>query len=96
VSSSGNGVDSASATSSNSEVSNNIGTHLQEIVSQFANDNDITKKGRCIVKTNTNTRKNQFRISNIPMIETGAIGAGVAGIVIRGVPLSGREVIKIS
>jgi hypothetical protein len=30
------------------------------------------------------------------MIETGAIGAGVAGIVIRGVPLSGREVIKIS
>ncbi|HJT47353.1 MAG TPA: hypothetical protein VJ729_04165 [Nitrososphaeraceae archaeon] len=57
MSSSGNGVDSASATSSNSEASNNIGTHLQEIVSQFANDNDITKKGRCIVKTNTNTQK---------------------------------------
>lgn len=30
------------------------------------------------------------------MIETGAIGAGVAGIVIGDVALSGREVIKIS
>jgi hypothetical protein len=95
VSSSGNGVDSASATSSNSEASNIIGTHLQEIVSQLANDNDITKKVDALLNL-TRVRKNQFRISNIAMIETGAIGAGVAGIVIRGVPLSGREVIKIS
>jgi hypothetical protein len=44
VSSSNNGVDSTSATSSNSAASNNIGTQLQGIVSQLANGIDTTKK----------------------------------------------------
>src|SRR5919205_3665516 len=43
VSSSGNGVDSTSITSSNSAASNNIGPQLQGIVGQLANDIDSTK-----------------------------------------------------
>jgi hypothetical protein len=101
VSSSGNGVDSTSITSSNSAARNNIGPQLQGIVGQLANDIDSTKNSLdTLSKTNTNTQKTiqDLKGSNdrLYMIGTGAIGVGVAGIVIAAVALSRREVIKLS
>jgi len=101
VSSSGNGVDSTSTISSSSAASNNIGPQLQGIVSQLANDIDLTKNSLdTLSKTNTNTQKSiqDLKGTNdrLYMIGTGAIGAGVAGIIIAAVALSRREVIRIS
>jgi hypothetical protein len=101
VSSSGNRVDSPTTTSSNSVASNNIGPQLQGIVGQLANDIDSTKNSLdTLSKTNTNTQKTiqDLKGSNdrMYMIGTGAIGVGVAGIVIAAVALSRREVIKLS
>jgi hypothetical protein len=101
VSSSGNGLDSTSTTSSNSAPSNNIGPQLQGIVGQLANDIDLTKNSLdTLSKTNTDTQKaiQGLKGTNdmLYMIGTGAIGAGVAGIVIAAVALSRREMIKVS
>jgi len=95
ASSGGIGVSNTAATS------NNIGPQLQGIVSQLANDIDLTKNSLdTLSKTNTNTQKTiqDLKSTNdrLYMIGTGAIGAGVAGIVIAAVALSRREVIKIS
>jgi hypothetical protein len=91
----GIGVSNTAATS------NNIGPQLQGIVSQLANDIDLTKNSLdTLSKTNTNTQKaiQDLKRTNdrLYMIGTGAIGAGVAGIVVAAVALSRREVIKIS
>lgn len=101
VSSSGTGVDATSTISSNTVASNNIGPQLQGIASQLANDIDLTKNSvDTLSKTNANTQKTiqDLKSTNdrLYMIGTGAIGAGVAGIVIAAVALSRREVIKIS
>jgi hypothetical protein len=95
ASSGGIGVSNTAATS------NNIGPQLQGIVSQLANDIDLTKNSLdTLSKTNTNTQKaiQDLKRTNdrLYMIGTGAIGAGVAGIVVAAVALSRREVIKIS
>jgi len=95
ASSGGIGVSNTAATS------NNIGPQLQGIVSQLANDIDLTKNSLdTLSKTNTNTQKTiqDLKSTNdrLYMIGTGAIGAGVAGIVIAAVALSRREVMKIS
>lgn len=95
TSSGGIGVSNTAATS------NNIGPQLQGIVSQLANDIDLTKNSLdTLSKTNTNTQKTiqDLKSTNdrLYMIGAGAIGAGVAGIVIAAVALSRREVIKIS
>jgi hypothetical protein len=100
VSSSGNGVGVTSTISTNSAASNNIGPQLQGIASQLANDIDSTKNSvDTLSKTNANTQKTiqDLKGTNdrLYMIGTGAIGAGVAGIVIAAVALSRREVIKI-
>jgi hypothetical protein len=95
ASSGGIGVSNTAATN------NNIGPQLQGIVSQLANDIDLTKNSLdTLSKTNTNTQKTiqDLKSTNdrLYMIGTGAIGAGVAGIVIAAVALSRREVMKIS
>ena len=71
------------------------------IVSQLANDIDSTKGSiDTLTKTSVNTQKTiqDLKGTNdrLYMIGTGAIGAGVAGIVIAAVALSRREVIKLS
>ena len=101
VSSSGTGVDATSTISSNTVASNNIGPQLQGIASQLANDIDLTKNSvDTLSKSNANTQKTiqdlESTNDRLYMIGTGAIGAGVAGIVIAAVALSRREVIKIS
>src|ERR1041385_7869969 len=87
ASSGGIGVSNTAATN------NNIGPQLQGIVSQLANDIDLTKNSLdTLSNTNTNTQKtiHDLKSTNdrLYMIGTGAIGAGVAGIVKAAVALS--------
>jgi|SRR5215212_1796816 hypothetical protein len=98
----GIGDTSSSGAASNTAASNNnIGPQLQGIVSQLANDIDSTKGSiDTLAKTNADTQKTiqDLKGTNdrLYMIATGAVGTGVAGVVIGAVALSRREVIKIS
>jgi hypothetical protein len=94
ASSGGIGVSNTAATS------NNIGPQLQGIVSQLANDIDLTKNSLdTLSKTNTNTQKTiqDLKSTNdrLYMIGLGGVGAGVAGIIIAATALSRRNVVEV-
>ena len=75
---------------------NNIGSKIQGIVSQLANDIDSTKASIDILaKNNSNFQKSIQDIKNSSdrsyMVGMTGIGAGIAGIVIATISLSGRK-----
>ena len=95
ASSGGIGVSNTAATS------NNIGPQLQGIVSQLANDIDLTKASiDTLTKTSANTQKTiqDLKGTNdrLYMIGLGGVGAGVAGIVIAAAAISRRNFPEIS
>jgi hypothetical protein len=94
ASSGGIGVSNTAATS------NNIGSQLQGIVSQLANDIDLTKASiDTLTKTSGNTQKTiqDLKGTNyrLYMIGLGGVGAGVAGIIIAATALSRRNVVEV-
>ena len=94
ASSGGIGVSNTAATS------NNIGPQLQGIVSQLANDIDLTKANiDTLTKTSANTQKTiqDLKGTNdrLYMIGLGGVGAGVAGIIIAATALSRRNVVEV-
>jgi hypothetical protein len=99
----GGGVADSStvATFDTAAASNKIGPQVQGIVSQLANDIDSTKSSiDTLAKTNAGTQKSiqDLKGTNdrLYMIGMGAVGAGVAGIVIAAAALSRKEALKIS
>lgn len=87
--------------SSNAEVTStntNIGSNVQGIISQLANDIDSTKSSLdTLAKNDANTQKSIQDIKNSNdrayMIGMTGIGAGVAGIVIAAVALSNKRAV---
>jgi hypothetical protein len=87
--------------SSNTEVTStntNIGSNVQGIISQLANDIDSTKSSLdTLAKNDANTQKSIQDLKNSNdrayMIGMTGIGAGVAGIVIAAVALSNKRAV---
>jgi hypothetical protein len=91
----------ASNTATAAASNNNIGPQIQAIVSQLANDIDSTKGSiDTLTKTNAVTQKTiqDLKATNdrVYMIGLGALGAGVAGIVMAAAALSRRNVLEVS
>ena len=86
--------------SNTAATSNNIGSQLQGIVSQLANDIDLTKASiDTLTKTSGNTQKTiqDLKGTNyrLYVIGLGRVGAGVAGIIIAATALSRRNVVEV-
>ena len=92
------GTDTTTATGT--AANNNIGSQLQGIVSQLANDIDTTKGSiDTLAKTNAGTQKAiqdlKGTTDRLYMIGLSGVGAGVAGIVIAAAALSRRNVAEV-
>lgn len=91
-------ADSSSATSATNSNNNNIGPRVEGILSQLATDIDSTRGTiDSISKNNVETQKLLQNVKSSAdrsyMIGMIGIGAGVAGIVIAAVALSGKKVL---
>ena len=95
------GTSSGASNTAAAASNNNIGPQLQAIVSQLANDIDSTKGSiDTLIKTNAVTQKTiqDLKATNdrVYMIGLGALGAGVAGIIMAAAALSRRNVLEVS